>query len=183
MKSLLYILTLIIIQSCYVSHLFSFVGYMFKTKKEHRELGEQLFAAINKYRAQNGLPQVKWDDHVYYKTIDHSEYQRNRETMSHNNVKKRVAKYAEGVENVGYTRGHKITDVVKQIFNGWLNSRGHEKNMSYNFKKKNSHGGKADVYGAVGVISNKDDSLMYATMVFVTKSDKSPTGHASKGCF
>ena len=195
MKTFAIILTLIIIQKTQTLlkrtssqktgrrlGLISFFQNLSKTKKEQRALSEQLFAKINTYRLSQNLPVVKWDDNVYNLTKDHSGYQRNNEKISHDNAESRTKKYAEAVENVGYTKKHKIENVVEQIFQGWKNSNSHDRNMLNQFKKKNEHGGKADVYGAVSVISNKDDSLMYATMVFVTKDRNSP-GSTVRGCF
>jgi uncharacterized protein YkwD len=175
MKSFTFLAIIFIIFEAYSSVGFlQWLGFLAKSKVKNRPVAEELFKLLNDYRIQNNLPKVNWDEGIYDLSIDHSEYQRNRETISHDEFESRFKKWGTAVENVGYVKNLPESIIAQTLFDNFKKSPGHNKNMLKDF-------GIQKVYGAIGIINNKGNTLYYCSMHLATK--KKNEKPESRSCF
>ncbi len=127
---------------------------------ENREMGEEAFELLNKYRDENGLDELDWNEDAYLSSLDHTYYMIKQGGLSHDNFDDRVTALRANNENVAFFSSHAVKDAEsggQQFITMWKNSLGHDKNM-----KSTTIG-----QGAVAVASyNKDGVfLYYSTML------------------
>ncbi|MDJ0800920.1 MAG: CAP domain-containing protein [Calothrix sp. MO_167.B12] len=119
---------------------------------------KSVFEQINRYRTSKGLPKLKLSQKVSRQARSHSQNMAlGKVPFSHQGFEERVSllpiAYNSASENVAYNYGYE--DPASQAVEGWLESKGHLKNIKGNF----------NVTG-IGVAIN-DRNQVYLTQIFL----------------
>ncbi|CAK9039587.1 Uncharacterized membrane protein YlbC [Durusdinium trenchii] len=99
-------------------------------------IARQALDGTNRYRASKGLPPLRWNDGIARIARDHAEQMASGAApFSHDGVDQRFRAYPvahqSAAENLALNNG--IADVAGAAVNGWINSPGHERNLSGRF--------------------------------------------------
>ncbi len=122
-----------------------------------------IFTAVNRERQKRRLPSLKWREDLAELARAHSRNMVKRKFFSHvdpeaggldKRMKAAGIRYRLCAENIAQVKGY--SDPAKQIFSGWMKSKGHRKNI---LLRKVTHTG-------VGVAQARDGTL-YVTQIFV----------------
>ena len=119
---------------------------------------KSVFEQINRYRTQRGLGKLTLNRKISRQARYHSQNMAlEKVPFSHQGFKQRVSvipiPYNSAAENVAYNQGY--SDPAAQAVVGWLNSRGHLKNIQGNFNLT-----------GIGVAIN-DRGQVYITQIFL----------------
>ncbi|MEB3882700.1 CAP domain-containing protein [Lyngbya sp. CCY1209] len=123
-------------------------------------LEQTVHAQVNEYRQSQGLPPLKLDSRISQEARRHSQNMASGQVpFSHEGSKQRYQaigqqiSYRQIAENVAYNSGY--ANPGKQAVEGWIDSPGHEENMT----------GDYDLTG-IGIARN-DKGEYYFTQIFV----------------
>jgi len=99
-------------------------------------IARQALDGTNRYRASKGLPPLRWHDGIARIAREHAEQMASGAApFSHDGVDQRFraypVSYQSAAENLALNNG--IADVAGAAVNGWINSPGHERNLSGHF--------------------------------------------------
>ncbi|MFO8040155.1 MAG: CAP domain-containing protein [Sodalinema sp.] len=115
---------------------------------------------VNAYRQRQGLSPLELDERVSAIARRHSQDMASGEVpFSHDGVQERyeaigdLISYRQVAENVAYNFGH--SDPVQQAVDGWIESPGHERNMTGDYERT-----------GMGIAVN-DEGEYYFTQLFV----------------
>ena len=136
---------------------------------QEEQYADEVFAAINQERADNGLPALVRDSSMGALCADHNNYMINNANpggaleINHDNAQSRAdALFAVGfksfAENTAAHRGYPSGSVASEFVNGWVNSPGHLKNILGNYTST-----------GVAVTVDSRDGTVYATQIFGSK--------------
>lgn len=99
-------------------------------------IARQALDGTNRYRASKGLPPLRWNDGIARIAREHAEQMASGAApFSHDGVDQRFraypVAYQSAAENLALNNG--IADVAGAAVKGWINSPGHERNLSGRF--------------------------------------------------
>jgi uncharacterized protein YkwD len=128
------------------------------------EVEQRLFELINQHRASLGKPRLEWNEVISNECRIHSESMASGEVaVGHDGFGSRVSNIRKVIplvnagENIGYISGY--TNPAMAIYNEWLTSAGHIKNIEGNY----------DLTG-IGVARNNIGEY-YITEIFVKREN------------
>lgn len=108
-------------------------GFVYNASQASRNsaMAQLIFQKFNKYRAEQSLPALVWNDDVANRAYGHDQYQAQANNISHDNFSSRAAGFMYANENVAYIGGMAVTDEdgSDQFMKNWKNSPGHNTNM------------------------------------------------------
>lgn len=102
------------------------MGHATEITKENVDYTHSLLGQINRYRMQKDLNQLRLDPTLTQLAKKHSLMMFQKHKVSHNNFDERFQQAGSSlcIENVGWN-----SSSLSQIFEGWQQSRGHNRNM------------------------------------------------------
>lgn len=121
------------------------------------ELDMQVFDLINKHRESIGVTKLIFNEEVFKKAYEHTQYMVKQNNLSHDGFEDRISAieniYSIGVsaENVAYNYSTNAEDVVNQ----WLDSEGHKNNLE------------TDELTHSAVATINDNGKIYYTQLFI----------------
>ena len=96
-------------------------------------IGKICLELSNKFRSENNLPPLKWDDTMWKIAYKHSENMGLKVFFSHRGFQDRCKslpfKYSKACENIFNCTGIPDRTVPDEAVEGWINSPGHRKNL------------------------------------------------------
>jgi len=130
-----------------------------KQANELDNIGKEALKYTNEFRAQNGLPPLKWHQALCDIGKIHSKNMGDKKVaFGHDGFHDRVKQYPffsrSAAENVAMNHGYASKDVAKISVDGWINSPGHRKNLLSNHN-----------YCGIGVYQTFDGAY-YLTQLF-----------------
>ncbi|WP_348799945.1 CAP domain-containing protein [Flavobacterium adhaerens] len=117
----------------------------------------ETMSLINSHRLSIGLNALETIDHVSYISEDHDEYMIENNVVNHNNFEARSSSIIQtlGAKNVSENIAYNYNS-AQGVFDAWLKSDGHKKNMEGDF----THFG-------IAVRENPVTNKKYYTNIFV----------------
>jgi len=126
-------------------------------------LVQQVHQGINQYRAERNLPPLVLNPYISQQAQNHSlNMAQSAAKFSHQGFKERVGAlqnrvvYRRAAENLAYNQGYQ--DPVGKAISGWIESKGHHKNMIGDFNLT-----------GIGVAKNKQGEY-YFTQIFIKEN-------------
>jgi uncharacterized protein YkwD len=128
------------------------------TNIDNQSLERAVHEQINRYRADQGLNALTWNDAIATQARQHSANMANGQTgFGHDGFQSRVQgtglDYQGAAENVAYNQGS--SDPVTVAVKGWIASPGHLKNIKGNYET-----------AGIGIAQNAKGEI-YFTQVFI----------------
>ena len=128
---------------------------------EIKELVKQVHHGVNQYRASLNLPALTLNANISQQAKIHSQNMAQQIVkFSHQGFETRInaldgqIPYRRAAENIAFNQG--MTDPIKTVIAGWINSEGHRQNMIGNFN-------------LIGVAKNRQGEY-YFTQIFIKEN-------------